>query len=291
MSFIDDALANLRNPALWAGEGETPGLLSQLLGTVGTTAVGAAGMDALDAVTGPAKDELEKVRLARVHNRESYKAQAELAALQLNEEQRSDAIAAFQQQSAGEAALGGSGLEGGTPFWALKMQAGEATRQIQSAFVQGENQVGQMGETARYNDASLKLDAKAAQRELLWAPINAVVKGVSLAFGMEGIIDKIGDLFGGGGKATGGYSDTGGTGKINLSERTQSLLSPETVDPYSSLGGGRGYGTISLGIESAPGGYGSINPGSILAPPGSFSTSLKVQSPLSWLKFGKGSGR
>ena len=64
----------------------------------------------------------------------TYKAQAEISAMKTNESSRANAISAFQQGSAAEAGAGGSGLEGGTPFWSVKNQMDEAHRSLGASF-------------------------------------------------------------------------------------------------------------------------------------------------------------
>ncbi len=64
----------------------------------------------------------------------TYKAQAEIGAMKTNESSRANAISAFQQGSAAEAGVGGSGLEGGTPFWSVKNQMDEAHRSLGASF-------------------------------------------------------------------------------------------------------------------------------------------------------------
>jgi hypothetical protein len=196
----------------------------------------------------------DKIDLARAHNRESYKANADMASLQLNEQQRSDAIGEFQKQSAAEAGLGASGLEGGTPFWALKLQSSEAMRQIGAAFTQGTGQLDQMGETARYNEANFNLEEKgnnldsaALARDMAWAPINAIMKGVQVAYGMSGIIDNFGNLFAK--QPSFGLEKAAGIGTaMGVSGTPTTLLRKSSVSPYSSLSlGSNGYGSMSLG--------------------------------------------
>ncbi len=114
----------------------------------------------------------------------TYRAQAEIGAMRTNESARSNAIQAFQQGSAAEAGAGASGLEGGTPFWAVKNQMDEAHRSLGASFDIGMKELDLMrldtsyGNKINLNNIRIANDnLSSAQTAMVEAPLGFLISG------------------------------------------------------------------------------------------------------------------
>ena len=233
---------------------------------------------------------------AEKHNRELYKSQSELAALQLNEGQRSDAIAAFQQKSAADAALASSGLEGGTPFWAAKMQADEAKRKIGVSLMSGENQMTSMAENAGYNERQAKNQEASADRAIAFAPINAAIKLGTFVLAAMGNPVIAGALAAGKAASDAGATDTsGGSLKGFSGISTPSVVPNMEGNPIPAVEINTTPGVLANSLKPKPmSDFLTVNESrstilSPLSPAGGFSWDTKaLKSPFNWILFNGG---
>jgi hypothetical protein len=179
-------------------------------------------------------------------NRAAYRSRSELAALQLNEDQRSAALDAFQQKSAAEAALGGSGLVGGTPFWAAQQAVDENTKRLKNSFKAGTIQMDSMLADASYNETILQNNADAAQRDLDWVMPKTLLAAASAIISRGASLG--GSLFADDSASSSGVDAVSGAA---ISARATRVASVPTVSP--AMVAASPYGSMSLGGSTRSG--------------------------------------